>query len=287
MRLILLLCLAIFLSLPLLARQTPAGRIEGRITDPKGAGVPGATVTATNNSTKQVFTAIADGQGRYKVEALAPGTYSLKVSAKGFAEGQKENIKVVESSAAAVDVQLEIAPVEAQVKIGATKGNLDPIYQQLRQLGKTDQDFAGAYASVNNLKLQREAATFTLKSGDLYFLAPVEGRTTGAVFIGDGELSLVPPTQVEQNSLKIFTGEGGISEQFHHLVLRFTDKTFEEIKSSPAASMKSGGAAAGQARELYHDNQQLLRKRLRDNLELHTLADIYNQTHEGFFRAFI
>src|SRR5262245_54234372 len=242
-RLTLLLCLAIFLSLPLLARQTPAGRIEGRITDPKGAGVPGATVTVTSTATKQVSTALADEQGRYKVEALPPGTYAIKVSAKGFAEGQKENIKVVEGAAAAVDVQLEIAPVEAQVKIAATKGNTDPIYQQLRQLGKTDQDFAGTYASVNNLKLQREAANFTLKSGDLYFLTPVEGRTTGAVFIGDGELSLVPPTEIEQNSLKIFTGEGSITEQFHHLVLRFTDKTFEEIKSSPAVSLKTGGPA--------------------------------------------
>src|SRR5215813_1856821 len=287
MKLTLLLCLVILLSLPLLARQTPAGRIEGRLTDPKGAGIPGATVTVTNSTTKQESTAVTDNQGRYKVDALPPGTYTLKVSAKGFAEVQKENIKVAESTAAKVDVQLEIAPVEAQVKIASQKGNADPIYQQLRQLGKTDQDFAGAYASVNNLKLQREAATFTLKSGDLYFLIPVEGRTTGAVFIGDGELSLVPPTQIEQHSLKIFTGEGSITEQFHHLVLRFTDKTFEEIKSSPAVSLKTGGPAAGQARELYHDNQQLLRKRLRDNLDLHTLADIYNPTHTGFFRAFI
>jgi hypothetical protein len=42
---------------------TSAGRIEGRITDPKGAGVPGATVTVTSTATKQVFTAVADDQG--------------------------------------------------------------------------------------------------------------------------------------------------------------------------------------------------------------------------------
>ena len=51
--------------------------------------------------------------------------------------------------------------------------------------------------------------------------------------------------------------------------------------------MKTGGPAAAQARGLFRDNQQLLRKRLRDNNELRTLFDVYNPGHEGFFRAFI
>jgi hypothetical protein len=100
-------------------------------------------------------------------------------------------------------------------------------------------------------------------------------------------MSLMPPTDIEKHSLKIFTGEDGLNEQFTHLVLRFTDKTFAEIKASPNATMKTGGAAASQARELYRNNQDVLRKRLRDNRELRTLYDIYNPNHEGFFNAFI
>jgi hypothetical protein len=276
------------LSIPFLIAHAAGGRIEGKVTDPKGAAIPGAVVTVFNPATKQEFPATTDPQGRYIVEGLPAGIYTVRVIAKGFTEGRRDEVKVADDSAATVDVRLEIAPLEAQVKVAAgQKGNLDPVYQSLRQLGKGDQDFGGNYAVVNNLKLKRDAGNFTLKSGELYFITPVEDRITAAVFIGDGEFSMTPPTEVEKHSISIFTGEGAITEQFSKLVLRFSDKTFDEIKSSPNASMKTGGPAASQARSAYRDNQELLRKRLRDNRELRTLYDLYNPAREGFFTAFI
>ena len=283
-----LLVLAVLLSIPLFVVHGAGGRIEGKITDPKGAAIPGATVKVTNQTSKQEFTAVTDGQGRYKVEGLPAGTYDLTVTAKGFKETREAEVNVADDSVKPLDLRLEIAAVEAEVKVatGSQKGNLDPIYQNLRQLAKTVEDFS-SYATVNNLILKRDAATFTLKSGEIYFVAPVENRYTGAVFIGSGEMSMTPPTAAEKNSIKIFTDQEGIVEQFDKLVLRFTDQTYEEVKASPNATMKSGGAAAGQVRELYRSNMDLLRKRLRDNRELRTLQDIYNPKQEGYFNAFI
>jgi len=283
------LLIAILLSLPLLIAHAAGGRIEGKVIDPKGAAIPGATVKVTNQTTKQDFTAVTDAQGRYKIESLPAGVYDVSVTARGFKDARQTDLKIDDDAVKATDLRLEITPVEAEVKVstGSQKGNLDPIYQSLRQLAKLDQDFTGDCAVVNNLTLKRDVANFSLKSGELYFITPVEGRTTAAVFIGSGELSLAPPTQIEKNSLKIFTGEEGLTEQFSHLVLRFTDKTLEEIKSSPNVTMKTGGAAAGQARELYRSNQDVLRKRLHDNRELRILYDLYNPSHEGFFNAFI
>lgn len=287
-RILSLLLFAAVLSVPFLVAGAAGGRIEGKISDPKGAAIPGVTVTATHQTSKQDFTAVTDGQGNYKIDGLPAGTYTIKVSGKGFKEGRREEIKVADNSAVPIDVRLEIAPVEAEVKVGdAQKANQDPFYQALRQLGRGDQDFAGEYAVVNNLQLRRDAGNFTLKSGELYFITPVEGKVTAAVFIGDGELSLTPPTDVEKNSLKIFTGEGSITEQFTRLVLRFSDKTLDEVKKSPNATMKTGGPGASQARGLYRDNQELVRKRLRDNRELRTLLDLYNPKPEGYFAAFI
>ena len=275
------------LSVPLLVAYAAGGRIEGKITDPKGAAVPDATVVVTNAATKQEFTVVTDAQGRYKVENLPAGVYDVRVSVKGFTDGRREKITVKDDGAVSIDLSLEIAPVDAQVKVPTQKGNLDPVYLNLRQLGKGDQDFAGDYAVVNDLQLQRDAARFTLKSGELYFIKPVENKITAAVFIGDGQLTLTPPIEVEKNSLKIFTGEGSITEQFSRLVIRFSDSTFEDVKNSPNATMKSGGPAANQARGLYRDNQELLRKRLRDNRELRTLYDLYNPGRDGYFAAFI
>src|SRR5205085_1931986 len=123
----------------------------------KGAAVAGATVTASNQTTKQDFTAITDAQGRYKLEGLPAGVYEVKVAAKGFNETRQTDIKLDDDAVKPLDIHLEIAPVEAQVKVSTTaqKGNLDPVYTSLRQLAKTEHDFSGPYAVVNNLKLKR------------------------------------------------------------------------------------------------------------------------------------
>ena len=284
-----LLVLCAVLALPFIHAYGAGGRIEGKVTDARGAAITGATVSVTDEVTNRVTTAVTDAQGRYKVEGVPAGNYTVAVSATGFSEARKEAVKVDENATAAVDLRLEVAPVEANVTVapGASRANTDPVYQQLRQQAKTNQDFAGPYAKVNNVVLKREGATFTLRSGELYFLAPVQDRYTGAVFLGDGELSVVPPTETEKNALQIVTNEPTLTEQFSGLILRFTDKTFDEIKSSPTVTMSTSGPQANRARDLFHENQTLLRKELRDNSELRVLADLYAPERAGFFTAFI
>ncbi len=71
--------------------------------------------------------------------------------------------------------------------------NSDPVYLQLRKVG------IGTEAlTVNNVTLKRDAGTFTFTSGTLCFLAPVEGKITGAVFSGKGTFSLTPPSAGER-----------------------------------------------------------------------------------------
>jgi hypothetical protein len=303
-RLVLLLVLFATLSASLLFAHSAGGRIEGKVTDVKGGAVAGASVTISDEANNQTFNAITDSQGRYKVEGLPAGIYSVVVSATGFGDGRKESVRVDEGASVPVDLKLEVAAVEANVTVatGTTKANADPIYQRLRQQTRANQDtdagssaanseavpdFAGAYATVNNLVLKKEGSTFTLRNGEIYFLTPVLGRYTGAVFIGDGEFSLVPPTENEKNNLKIFTNEPAITEQFSNLVMHFTDQTFANIKDSPATRMASSGPQSGKARDLFRENQTLLRKRLRDNSELRVLADLYAPERPGFFTAFI
>jgi len=291
----------VVLTLPLFIARAAGGRIEGKVTDAKGAAIAGATITVTDPANNQTFTATADAQGTYKVEGLAPGAYVVAISAKGFATGRVETVKVDEGAAVPVNLKLEVAAIEAEVNVvTGPKPNADPIYQRLRQVGKGERpaeaSTAGAtkpdqemptYATVNNLVLKRDAATFTLKSGEIYFQAPVEGRFIAAVFIGDGELKLIPPTDTEKRSLQIFTDEPGLTEEFSHLVIRFTDKTFADVKNSPAAKTGTNGPQADKARDLYRENEQLLKHTLRDNRDLRTLVDLECTGCPGYFTAFI
>jgi hypothetical protein len=68
----------------------------------------------------------------------------------------------------------------------------DPIYKELRGLSQSPQAFTGDYATVTDLVMIKNEASFTLKSGEIYFLASASGKAVGAVFIGSGEFYLTP-----------------------------------------------------------------------------------------------
>ena len=75
----------------------------------------------------------------------------------------------------------------------AAAGAADPIYAALRA-ARPD----GRVAAVHGLALDRDAFHLEFESGTFHFLAPVAGRTVGAVFLGHGTLRLQPPTTAER-----------------------------------------------------------------------------------------
>ncbi len=105
--LVIILSLAVFAA-PLLA-QSGVARLQGRVTDPTGAVIPGATISVKNTSGLSVAVK-GDGVGGYEVRNLAPGKYTVSVSAKGFAPLVQEVVL-----AAGQDKKLDIA-LEIQVK---------------------------------------------------------------------------------------------------------------------------------------------------------------------------
>src|SRR5437763_12736786 len=68
----------------LIAQTASTGALTGTITDPSGAVVPNATVTATNLDTGQARTAKTGSDGIYKIGLLSPGNYRVKLEASGF-----------------------------------------------------------------------------------------------------------------------------------------------------------------------------------------------------------
>jgi hypothetical protein len=154
--------------------------------------------------------------------------------------------------------------------------NSDFAYQQLRNIG-----LASEAVAVQDFTLKRDAATFHLRSGTVCFLTPVEGRVTGAVFVGDGNLILDPPLPGEESSLRLLTKEDEFSETFTHLVMRFTDTTYDEIKKAGTAA--SGGCDPG----LLPDSQKVTRKKVHFNLDARILEDVLGSGPGGLFVAFV
>ena len=83
---------------PALAQQT-TGNITGRILDPQGAAVPGATVTAKNAATGFSRTDASDAEGVYRLTGLPPGDYDVTAVPDEFAS-EWQDPKVLEALAA-------------------------------------------------------------------------------------------------------------------------------------------------------------------------------------------
>jgi Peptidase family M1 domain len=157
--------------------------------------------------------------------------------------------------------------------------NSDASYQQLRQIGLGSEAF-----TVQHLVLKRDAATFTFESGTLVFLAPVNGKVTGAVFSGEGTLSITPPISIEQKSLSLLTRQSSLFDTFNELVLRFTDDTYQEIKTSNATTPT---ASANVSFKYFEDIRNGLRKDHHYNLDARVLQDVLTTQAGGLFIAFL
>ncbi len=178
--------------------------------------------------------------------------------------------------------------VLGEVTVKAKYANIDPLYQKIRTNSTDANAFAGECATVGNLVLQKDRAQFTLKSGEIYFSKAVEGRNTGAVFIGDGELYLDPPNETEKKSLAIFTETPEIKEPFSQLVMFFTDRTFDEVKNAANTKMSNGCSQSAKARSAFRDKEDVLKSTFHYNMSSRILSDLLSTSaRAGFFTAFI
>ena len=170
-----------------------------------------------------------------------------------------------------------LAAASAQTPAAPAAGpNSDPAYQALRNVG-----LSGEAVSVNNVELKRDAGIFRFRSGTVCFVAPVNGKVTGALFSGEGNFVLDPPSETEKKSLKLLSKENEFSENFSQAVLRFTDSTYDDVKKAGTAG--GGGCDAGQLK----DTQHTTRHKLKTNLEVRLLADVLSPEQGGYFIAFI
>jgi Carboxypeptidase regulatory-like domain len=99
--------------------QTDRGTITGTITDPAGAVVPGASVTALHKATGASVQSITTSTGNYTLPSLATGIYDLTIEANGFNKYIQEGIEVQVAQTARIDVTLKIGAATESVTVNA------------------------------------------------------------------------------------------------------------------------------------------------------------------------
>jgi hypothetical protein len=99
--------------------QSVYGSIFGTVTDKTGAAVPGATITVKDEAKGTVVTVTSNESGDYTVSHLAPDTYDLKVTIKGFKSFETKGIAIAADTAPRIDPALEVGGAETTVEVNA------------------------------------------------------------------------------------------------------------------------------------------------------------------------
>ncbi len=111
---------ALLLSIPLAAQIGGSGSIQGVVSDPSGAVIPGATVIAANTATGVKTTRQTTEAGLYVLSPLPAGEYSVTVSAGGFQTLVQERIVVDALSVVGFNATLRIGAASEQVTVSDT-----------------------------------------------------------------------------------------------------------------------------------------------------------------------
>jgi len=103
--------------------STVKGNLAGVVNDPSGAVIAGATVTATGPTGER--TATTDAEGRFMIQLLVPGFYSVKISKEGFKTAEVKSAEVVTGRTSTVSLKLELGTSATTIEVNASSVEVD------------------------------------------------------------------------------------------------------------------------------------------------------------------
>src|SRR5262245_18406322 len=100
------------------AQGIGAASIVGVVRDASGAVLPGVTLEAASPVLiEKVPTSVTDGEGRYQIAELRPGTYSVTFSLQGFTTFRRDDLELSSNFVASVNAELRVGAVTVTITV--------------------------------------------------------------------------------------------------------------------------------------------------------------------------
>jgi Carboxypeptidase regulatory-like domain len=116
---------AVCLLVPAMTQaQELRGKITGRVTDPSGAVIPGATVKVTDVARATTSTLITNEEGLFDAPYLVPGTYQVVVELAGFKKALEDNVQVAINDTRILNIKLDVGAATDTVTVTDTASPL-------------------------------------------------------------------------------------------------------------------------------------------------------------------
>ena len=213
--------------------QAFTGTINGLITDPNAAAVPGASVRIRNIDTNDSRQSISSSDGRYIFSQIPPGSYTLQVEAKGFKLFSSSAFNLRSSQSAEINAALVLGQINETVEVQAVATQLDTQTanqsftlerkQMLALPASTRNPFVAVHAMAgvtsmsvaqSNAPADQNVARFAFNGGrDMSGLVLIDGipATAGdwGGLLASPSIESVQEVQVSRNSYDAEFGKSG------------------------------------------------------------------------------
>ncbi len=114
--------------------QETRGVILGRVTDPSGALISGASIKITNIATGVTVAVASNEQGNYSAPYLIPGSYRVAAEAPGFKQWRREPLDLHVDDRLNIEIRLEVGGLTEEVTVTADTPVLETTNASLGQV---------------------------------------------------------------------------------------------------------------------------------------------------------
>jgi len=204
--------LALFAFCAVLSAQTNTAVIRGVVTDPAGANIANAKISATNKQTAVVYSAATNSTGLYLIPDVPAGQYSLTVEHPGFRSYIREPVTITTGATMALNVKLELGELSQSVTVSGEASQIQSSTSGVDQLieSKSIADIPlGDRRTMNVIQLSGAAVFTGYDTGQKPNFSLAGGRAQSQMFwidgasgqnmrLGIGQMDTDPPVELIQ-----------------------------------------------------------------------------------------
>ena len=207
--------------------QGETGVIAGTVKDTQGLALPGVTVEASSPVLiEKVRVVSTDGDGRYQLVNLRPGTYSVKFELPGFNRIQREGVQLSAAFTATVNADMQVGGIEETITVSGSSPVVDvkgvaqqrTVNRELIDSLPTAKNFGALGVLVPGVTANRSDVGGS--SGDLSTSLAIHGSRTS-------------DSQIMMDGMSVANGQG--SGSYGHF---FNNGVFQEVTT------ETGGMSA-------------------------------------------